>query len=104
MAKFAIIQTGGKQYKVEKDSTVDVELLDKKDGSKVEFSEVLLISDGKETKIGNPFIKDAKVVGEAVETVKGPKIDGLKFKAKSRYRVRYGHRQKYTRVNIKNIK
>jgi large subunit ribosomal protein L21 len=103
MSKFAVIKTGGKQYKVEVGTVLSVEKLDVNAGDKVKFDEVLLISD-KDVKLGNPVIEGASVEAVVIDLVKGEKINGFKYKAKARYRKSYGHRQKYTKVEIKTIK
>ncbi|MBT3230875.1 50S ribosomal protein L21 [Candidatus Uhrbacteria bacterium] len=101
---FAIIQTGGKQYLVEEGQTLKVEKLEKADGEKIEF-EALLVSDdeGKDTKVGTPFVPNAKVAASVVETAKGPKITIIKYKPKSKYRRKTGHRQPYTAIKIEKI-
>lgn len=102
---FAVIQTGGKQYKVREGEIVTVEKLDLEDGKTVNF-EVLLVSDdeGKDVKVGDPILKGAKVTGKVQETGKGDKVSVIKFKSKSRYRRNVGHRQPYTKVTIESIK
>jgi len=99
---YAVIQTGGKQYKVFKGDTIDVERLDtpKKE---VTIKDVLLISDGKDIKIGKPFIKDAKVVCEVLSHFRGKKILSYKYKRRTYARWRRGHRQSLTRLKIKEI-
>jgi len=102
---FAIIETGGKQYKVSEGDILSVEKLPGlTEGGKIEFDKVLLIDDGKSTVIGEPYIKDAKVTAEFVETGKGKKVTGVKFKNKTGYRKMFGHRQAYTKVAIKTVK
>lgn len=85
----AIIKSGGKQYKVQKGDKLNIELLDKKEESKIEFDDIL-----------NSKKVSAKIIG----VVKGPKINMLKFKNKTRYEKRIGHRQKYTKIEILDIK
>jgi len=101
---FAIIQTGGKQYVVEEGQTLKVEKLDNKDGDKIEF-DALLVSDdeGKETKVGTPIVANAKVTASIIETAKGKKIIIIKYKPKSKYRRKTGHRQTYTEIKIEKI-
>lgn len=96
----AVIQTGGKQYLVEKDQTLDIELVDNK--NKIEF-EPLLVFDGKDTKIGAPTVSGVKVTAEVVDEVKGDKIKIRKFQAKKRVNTLTGHRQKFTRIKITAI-
>jgi large subunit ribosomal protein L21 len=100
---FAVIKTGGKQYRVEKGSILRVEKLsDVKDG-KVTFDQVLLTDDGKETKIGTPTVAGAKVTATVLGDGRGPKIYVVKYKAKSRYYKKRGHRQPFTEVKIDSI-
>ena len=101
---FAIIESGGKQYKVEKDDVVEVEKLGKKEGATVEFK-ALLVSDGKvKHDIGKPYLKGKKIEGKVIDPAKkGKKIRIVKFKAKKRYRRTMGHRQKHTVVEITQI-
>ena len=98
---YAIIKSGGKQYRVEKDGFVDVELLDVAHGSEVEF-DVLFFFDGSAVKLGEPHLTDFIVRGEIVEEVKGPKIDSVKY-IPGNHTKRFGHRQHYSRVKINFI-
>lgn len=101
---YAIIETGGKQYKVEKGSELDVELLPgKKAGDAVSFEKVLFLS-GKSTKIGAPYVKDAQIDGKIVSIAKDKKVTAFKFKRKTNYHRTLGHRQTYARVKIESIK
>lgn len=100
--KYAVIKTGGKQYRVMEGQVIEVELLDSKDSSFV-FEEVLLVVDGDEVKIGTPTVEGMKVYADVVAEVKGDKIEVFKYKSKSRYRKHTGHRQKYTQVKINGI-
>lgn len=101
---WAIIKTGGKQYRAEKGKILRVEKLSGKEGDKVTFSEVLLLVDSKKTDIGTPQISGAAVEGKIVgQEVKGPKLVVFKMKPKKRYRVKKGHRQKYTEVEITKV-
>lgn len=99
---FAILETGGKQYKVEEGDILDVELLsDIKEGSFV-FENVLLLKD-KETHIGNPYVKNAKIKVKVLEEIKSEKIIVFKKKSKKQYRKTRGHRQKMHRIKIEKI-
>jgi len=101
---YAIIESGGKQYRVEKGDIIDVELLDKNEtGQKVEFKHVLFLSSGSEAKIGTPHIPHSTVHGELVSEVKGPKVIAFKYKKRKPVRRKVGHRQRYTRVKITGI-
>ena len=97
---FAIIKTGGKQYRVEKDKTIIVEKIDGEVGADVTFDEVLMIDD----KIGEPVLKGAKVVGEVLAQKKDDKVIVFKKKRRQNYRRFKGHRQELTVVKIKDIK
>ncbi|KKP88699.1 MAG: 50S ribosomal protein L21 [Candidatus Nomurabacteria bacterium GW2011_GWC2_35_8] len=104
--EFAVIQTGGKQYKVSKGSLVSIEKIigEYKKGDKLVFDKVLLVDDGKDTTIGTPYIAGAKVDAEIVEIGRARKILVVKYKQKSRYLRRNGHRQPFFKVKITNIK
>lgn len=102
---FAIIKTGGKQYKVASGDKIKVEKLEGKEGAKVTFSEVLLIADenGKDFKPGTPLIKGAKIEGKIVKQGRAKKVIVFKYKAKKRYQKKQGHRQEFTEVEIGKI-
>lgn len=100
---YAIIQTGGKQYKVKVGDVIDVELLNDATDSKVEFSQVLLLNTGSAIKVGHPDLSSVKVLGEIVDQVKGIKVVAYKYKQRKNYRRKVGHRQKYSRVKIVDI-
>ena len=99
---YAIILSGGKQLKVEVGQTIFVEKLDATVGETYTFNNVLLIGD-KETKVGNPFIEGATVTAKVEKQGLGKKITVFKYKAKTNYRRKYGHRQPYTKVVIESI-
>ncbi|MBS0649439.1 MAG: 50S ribosomal protein L21 [Verrucomicrobia bacterium] len=99
---YAIIETGGKQYRVEKDETIDVELLDS-EGTAVEFKNVLFLSDGKQIKVGAPYVAKSSVKGELIGEVKGEKVISFKYKKRKGIRRKVGHRQTYHRVKITEI-
>lgn len=101
---FAIIETGGKQHKVENGTILEIEKLLEDKGKTVTFDKVLLISDGASTKIGTPFLEGASVTGKVVNQTKGDKIIVFKKKAKKRYERKQGHRQCITVVEITEIK
>ncbi|MBE7082208.1 MAG: 50S ribosomal protein L21 [Clostridiales bacterium] len=100
---FAVIQTGGKQYKVAVGDMVNVEKLELEVGSKVEF-DVLLTSDNGTVVAGNPVVNNVKCVAEVVAQGKGDKIVVYKYKAKKNYRRKQGHRQPFTQIKILEIK
>ena len=100
---FAVIKTGGKQYIAEPGKKLKVEKLEVEEGKDAIFSEVLLTEkDGKVT-IGDPIVKDAKVIGKVLKQGKAKKVIAFKYKAKKRYHVKKGHRQKFTEVEITKI-
>lgn len=99
---YAIIKTGGKQYCVEEGKVITIEKLDVEAGAEVAFDEVLLVS-GDSVKIGQPTVAGAKVTGKVLEQGKGAKIRIFKYKSKSNYRRRQGHRQPFTKVQIEKI-
>ena len=100
---YAVIKTGGKQYRVKPGDTLDVELLPNPVDSLAEFSEVLALSDGGEVTIGLPLVEGAKVTAQVVSHYKDRKLMVFKYKAKTRYRRKRGHRQSYTRLLIQDI-
>jgi len=100
---YAIIETGGKQYKVFPGQTVDVERLDAAEGSTVELDKVLLIADGENVKTGTPVLQGAKIIATSKGEFKGKKILVFKFKSKTRYHKKRGHRQLYTRLLVDKI-
>lgn len=104
--EFAVIKTGGKQYKVSVGTLVSVEKIagEFKKGDKISFDKVLLVDDGTNTTIGTPFILGAKVDSEVVEIGRTRKVMVVKYKQKSRYLKRNGHRQPYIKVKITSIK
>ena len=101
---YAIIQTGGRQFRVQPGDVIDVELLDSEAGQKTTFDEVLLTADDSGVKIGNPVVKGAKVTAEVLEQRKGPKLVSYKFRRRKGYHRTVGHRQKLTRVKVGEIK
>ena len=100
---YAVVKTGGKQYKVAVGQTVDVEFLDSEVGDTVALDQVLMVSDGENVQVGQPFVEGAKVSAEVVEHGKGKKVVIFKYRPKQRYRRKRGHRQMYTRLEIKDI-
>lgn len=101
-AMFAIIQTGGKQYRAEQGARLRVEKLEAEPGATVEFDALLL--GGEKTVVGSPTVKGAKVVAEVLGHSKGKKVLITKFKAKVQYRRKRGHRQNYTELVIKEVR
>lgn len=103
MSDYAIVRTGGKQYRIQTGDSIRVESLEGDTGNTIELTDVLLVSrDGKIT-IGNPTVVGAKVVTEIETNAKAKKIVVFKYKPKTRYRRKQGHRQKYTQLNVTRI-
>ena len=100
---YAVIKTGGKQYRVATDDVITIEKLDGDNGSTIEFTEVLLIGGSGDPKIGAPFISGAKVVAELVEQARGPKLIAFKKRRRKNSRRKKGHRQDLTKIRITNI-
>lgn len=100
---YAIIETGGKQYRVEKDDVIDVELIASQPGDKVEFKNVLFVNNGGTVKIGSPNVEKSIVRGELLQEVRGPKVIAFKYKRRKPFRRKVGHRQDYARVKITEI-
>ena len=100
---YAILVTGGKQYKVSEGDVIYVEKLGVEDGASVTFDKVLAVGEGADLKVGTPYVEGATVTGTADKTGKQKKINIFKMKPKKGYRKRQGHRQPYTKVTISAI-
>lgn len=100
---YAIIKTGGKQYRVEEGQIIKIEKLSAEEGENVEFDQVLALSDDNGFKAGSPLVDGAAVKGKVIEQGKNKKIVVFKYKPKIRYRKKTGHRQPYTKVLIEDI-
>ena len=100
---YALIETGGKQYKVAPGQVIQVERLSVEQGGTVELDRVLLVADEEKVVVGRPLVEGAKVIAEALGEEKGDKVIVFKYKPKVRYRKKRGHRQLYTRLAIKDI-
>ena len=100
---YAVIKTGGKQYRVQQGDVIFVEKIDSQANDAVTFEEVLLVGDGEQTKIGAPVVACAKVEGKVLSQVKAKKVVVYKYKAKKNERKKQGHRQPYTKVEITAI-
>ncbi len=101
---FAVVRTGGKQYKVQKNDKIEVDRLDVQAGETVNLDEVLFIGDDKAAKVGAPFVAGAKVVAEVLSQKRSEKITIFKKKRRQNYRRKNGHRQDMTLIQIKDIK
>lgn len=100
---YAIIETGGKQYKVAPGETVQVEKIEQEVGSAVVFDKVLLVADGEHVRVGTPLLANVKVNGEIIDQIKGNKITIIKFRRRKHYMRKQGHRQLYTMVKINTV-
>jgi len=100
---YAVIATGGKQYRVTKDAVLRVEKLDAEPGSTVEFGEVLLVGEGAEVKLGKPRLDGSKVLATVVRHGQGDKVSIVKFRRRKHYLRRKGHRQLFTEVRVTDI-
>ena len=103
MTSYAVIQTGGKQYQVKSGDVIDVEKLEAQVGARVELADVRFISEESGVSVGTPTVDGAMVTAEVEDQFRGPKIIVFKYKAKTRYRRKNGHRQDYTDLRITEI-
>ena len=103
MAVYAIVRSGGKQYRVQQGATIDVELLAAPEGGQVELPDVLLLDEDGRVTVGTPTVPGVKVVAEVVSHGRGPKVIVFRYRAKTRYRKKTGHRQAFTRLAIQRI-
>lgn len=99
----AVIRTGGKQYLVSPGDKIKIEKLDAKEGSEITFSEVLLLEKEKSLEIGTPLVKGGKVIGKVLKQGRGKKVIVFKYKSKTHYKKKKGHRQPFTEVEILKI-
>lgn len=102
--KYAIVESGGKQYKAVEGTTIEVDLLDVEVGTKLDLDKVLLLVEDEKVTVGTPSIKGAKVATTVNDQVKGPKVIIFKYSPKKRIRTKTGHRQHYTQLKIESIK
>ena len=100
---YAVIKTGGKQYRVEEGQTIRVEKLNADEGSTVELDEVLMVANGDDVRIGAPYVENGKVSANIVEHGRGDKIRVIKFNRRKHFRKQMGHRQAYTAIKITGI-
>lgn len=101
--KYAIVESGGKQYKAVEGQSIVVDRLDVEAGAKIVLDDVLLMVNDDAITVGQPIVKNAKVIGTVVGEEKGSKLIVFKYRPKKHYRVKNGHRQVYTRINIETI-
>jgi len=101
--KYAIVQSGGKQYRCEEGGAIEVDRLPVEAGAMHEFTEVLLVANNGDVQVGAPTVTGASVTTTVLEQIKGPKLTVFHYKAKERQRRKTGHRQQYTRLKIEKI-
>ncbi len=101
--KYAIVEDGGKQYKAVEGGLIDVDRIEMEIGEQIDLEHVLLVASDGQVAVGAPFVNGVKVQATVVAQVKGPKVVIFKYKPKKRYRVKTGHRQQYTRIQIDTI-
>lgn len=99
----AVIKTGGKQYLVSPGQKIKIEKIEKKEGSEITFDDVLLLEKGKKIELGNPLVKGTKVIGKVISHGKAKKVIVFRYKSKTRHKVKKGHRQPFTEVEITKI-
>ena len=100
---YAVIETGGKQYKVSKGDVIYIEKLDVEAGAKVSFDKVLLVGEGSDVKVGAPLVDGVSVAGKVIKNDKAKKVVVYKYKPKKGYHKKQGHRQPYTKIQIEKI-
>ena len=100
---FAVIETGGKQYKVTEGDILFIEKLGVEDGEKVTFDKVMAVSEGEKTTVGAPYVEGATVTANVIKSGKGKKIYVMTYKPKKNEKMKKGHRQPYTKVQIEKI-
>ncbi len=103
METYAVVETGGKQYRVKPDDTLSVEKLKAEAGESVDLDRVLALSDGKSLKVGTPLVEDAKVTAKVMEHIRGEKVVSFKKKRRKGYSRKIGHRQELTVLKIETI-
>jgi large subunit ribosomal protein L21 len=100
---YAIIQTGGKQYKVTEGSVLKIEKLNVEPGDRLTLDQVLMVSDDNEVRVGNPLVANAQVIATVLEQGRNKKVIVYKFKKRKNYRRKQGHRQPYTKIKVEKI-
>jgi large subunit ribosomal protein L21 len=101
--KYAIVESGGKQYRAVEGAMIDVDRLEIENGQPYDLQNVLLLVDGDKVSVGTPVVKNARVTTKVVDQVKGEKVVIFHYRPKKHYRVKTGHRQKFTRLMIEKI-
>ncbi len=100
---YAVIKTGGKQYKVSEGQTLKVEKLNAEEGSSIDLNEVLMVADGDDVKFGTPFLEGGKVTATVASHGRGKKVSIVKFRRRKHHRKQMGHRQSFTEIKIDKI-
>jgi large subunit ribosomal protein L21 len=100
---YAVIATGGKQYRVAKGDVIQIEKLDAEEGASVDFDNVLMVGEGEDVKIGAPYVEGSKVVATVKSQMRGEKIEIMKFRRRKHHQKRTGHRQYLTQIEINEI-
>ncbi|NCA88508.1 MAG: 50S ribosomal protein L21 [Gammaproteobacteria bacterium] len=100
---YAVIQTGGKQYRVAEGDTLRVELLSVEAGADIELDKVLMVADGDQVKVGTPYLADGKVAAKVIAHGRGEKVRIVKFRRRKHHLKRAGHRQSYTELTVTGI-
>ena len=100
---YAVIKSGGKQHKVAEGEVITIEKIDAEEGSKIEFSEVLVVNKEGNLQVGKPLLEGAKVIGKVINHVKAPKVTIIKMKRRQDWRKKLGHRQNLSKIEIKSI-
>ncbi len=103
MKQLAVIKTGGKQYLVSPGEKIKIEKIGKEEGQEITFDQVLLLQKGKKLEIGTPLVEKARVVGKVKKQAKGKKVIVFKYKRATRYKVKKGHRQAYSEIEITKL-
>ena len=101
--KYAIVEDGGKQYTAVEGGMIEVDFFESEPGDEVNLQKILMIVDGENVSLGRPILENANVKASVIAQLKGPKLTVFKYKPKKRVRVKTGHRQKYTRLQIEAI-
>ena len=100
---YAVIQTGGKQYRVAKGDVIQVEKLDAEEGASIDFDNVLMVGEGEDVKIGVPYVEGSKVTATVTSQMRGEKIEIMKFRRRKHHQKKTGHRQYLTQIEISDI-
>ena len=100
---YAIVEIAGKQYRVEKDSTINVDKLAKSENDELVIDKVLMVANGDSVLIGQPYVKNAKITAKVIGDIKGDKVRGIKFLKRKRHERTIGHRQDYSQIKISEM-